>query len=102
MDNKEIVYINDGAIQCESGGLSEAETAQQLIDNGIDVSSSMCGYLSGVAVAAQCGLGDVNINLHVINIQNIPDALELGFKPVSSLKRDDDSGYVVIQCPLQA
>ena len=101
-ESQEIVYINDGTVQCESEGLSEIETAQQLIDNGIDVISSMCGFLSGIAVAAQCGLGDVNINLHIVNIQNVADAQELGFEPVSSLKRANDKGYVIIECQAQA
>ena len=95
----EIVYINDGAIQCESDGMSVIETAQVLIDNGIDVIKSQCGYLSGVVVAAQCGLGDININLHTIPIQNLPDAQSLGFESVLTLRRDDDIGYVVIECP---
>ena len=99
--NYELVYIDDGALQCESDGLSAEQTAQILINNGIDVVSSYCGYLSGIAVAAQCGLGDTNINLHNVNVQNIPDARELGFESVSSLKNNDDIGYVIIECPDQ-
>ena len=97
-DNHEIVYINDGAIQCESEGMSQQETAQILINGGIDVIKSQCGYLSGIDVAAQCGLGDNNINLHTINIQNLIDAQALGFDTVLTLNRDDDIGYVIIEC----
>lgn len=100
-ENHVLAYIDDGAVQCESDGLSADQTAQILIDDGIDVMLSHCGYLSGIAVAAQCGLGNTNINLHTINIQNIYDARELGFEPVSSLKHGDDIGYVIIECPNQ-
>ena len=93
-----IVYIDDGAIQCEYEGMSEIETAQILIDNGMDVLKSQCGYLSGIAVAAQCGLGDTSINLHTIPIQNLPDAQSLGYDSVSTLKRDNDIGYVITEC----
>lgn len=89
-DNLEWVYIDNGAIQCEFTGWSEKETAQTLIDNGIDVVNSSCGYLTGVGIADLCGLGDTNINLHRINRQNIPDARKLGYEPVSSLVREDD------------
>jgi len=95
----EIVYINDGAIQCESQGMSELETAQTLIDNGIDVLRSQCGFQSDIAVVAVCGAGDVNINLHTINSQNLSDAQALGFESVSTLKNDVDRGYVLIDCP---
>ncbi len=100
-ENTGLVYIDDGAIQCESNGLSVEQTAQILIDGGIAVTSSYCGYLSGIAVAAQCGLGDININLHKINIQNISDAKKLGFESVVSLRNGDDIGYVIIECPNQ-
>jgi hypothetical protein len=54
----ETVYINNGAIQCESSGLSEQETAKQLIDNGIDVILSTCGSQTGLDVPTVCGAGD--------------------------------------------
>jgi len=79
--------------------VSEQQTAQILIAKGINVVASQCGYLSGVAVAAQCGLGDINIHLHTINARNLPEAQALGFKSVSTLKREDDTGYVIIDCP---
>ena len=97
-DSQELVYINTGAIQCESEGVSERETAQQLIDIGIDVIASMCGFLTGVGVSAVCGAGDIYINLHVINVQNLTDAQALGFESVSSLKSEHGSGYAILGC----
>jgi hypothetical protein len=97
-DDRVTIYINNGAIQCESEGLSEQETAQQLIDNGIDVVMSTCGMLTGVVVPAACGEGDIYINLHVIYAQNLPDAQGLGFETVSALKTEDGVGYMILGC----
>ncbi len=97
-ENYEIIYIDDGAVQCESEGLSKEQTAQKLIDNGIDVIDSQCGYLSNLMVATLCGLGDANINLHTINAQDLSDAQALGFESISTLKHDDDIGYVITDC----
>ena len=52
--NQEIVYIKDAAIQCEFEGLSEIETAQILIDSGIDVLQSQCGCITnGFALSSK-------------------------------------------------
>jgi hypothetical protein len=100
-ENYDIVYIDNGAVQCESKGLSEQNTAQILTDKGIEVIASQCGYLSGLAMAAQCGLADINIHLHTINTLNLHDAQALGFESVSTLKRDDDIGYIIIDCSVR-
>ena len=97
-NNYEIIYIDDGAVQCESKGLSKEQTAQKLIDNGIGVIDSQCGYLSNFVVPTLCGLRDTNINLHIINAQNLSDAQALGFESVSTLKRGDDIGYGIAAC----
>ncbi|WP_185906603.1 hypothetical protein [Teredinibacter haidensis] len=86
------VYINSGAIQCETTGNSFQVTAQTLIEHGIDVINSTCGYITGLAVAAQCGLGDSNINIHTISAQNLPDAIELGYESTDTLPQ----GYTEI------
>lgn len=98
IEETKLVYINDGYIQCEFDGYSADETSQILINNGIDVLASYCGYISGISVGAACGFGANNINLHEINSQNIVDAENLGFAPVSELAMDDDLGYEIIDC----
>lgn len=97
-ENFGIVYINDGAIQCEFEGLSETETAQILVDAGIDVIESQCGFLTGVSVVDQCGAGDITINLHTIPIQNLPDAQTMGFESIETLNNDADTGYAITDC----
>lgn len=98
-DSLDIVYINNGSIQCESEGIPARETAQQLINRGIDVISSKCAFLTGIGAPAQCGLPGTMINIHVINAQNVPDAKELGFERVTTLRLDNTKGYEVIDCP---
>lgn len=93
-----MVYINNGSIQCESKGLAPATTAQTLIDHDIEVMQSQCGRLSGMAVAAQCGLGDININIHTINTDKLAGAEALGFQPVATLKNDSGAGYTINDC----
>ncbi len=95
----ELVYINNGSIQCESGGLSPAETAQKLVNRDIMVTQSQCGTLSGLAVPAQCGAGNININIHSIDSAALVDAEALGFKSVTTLAKGSDKGYTIIKCP---
>ena len=92
------VYINDGAVQCEFNGLNKTQTAQNLIDYNVEVIESNCGYISGIEVAAQCGLGDSNINLHLINEEQVADAQNIGYELVSTLENDNDVGYEIIDC----
>ena len=92
------VYINDGAVQCEFDGLNKTQTAQNLIDYNVEVIESNCGYISGIEVAAQCGLGDSNINLHLINEEQVADAQNIGYELVSTLENDNDVGYEIIDC----
>ncbi|HID80974.1 MAG TPA: hypothetical protein EYH06_04340 [Chromatiales bacterium] len=90
-DDTALVYIDNGAIQCESKGKTPAQTAQILINYGIDVISSKCA-VSG-AVATVCGGKTAGINLHEIWPQNISDAIEQGFS-----KAEDLEEYQVVEC----
>ena len=94
----EFVYISNDSRQCEVGNTPPETTAQILIDKGIDVISSHCGRLTGLAVAAVCGGNTLEINLHVINSQNTQDAKETGFGIVSELDSEAGVGFQVIEC----
>ena len=93
-----LVYVNDGSMQCEDGGMSGAETAAVLTEANIKVSSTQCGSLSNVAVVAMCGGPAININVHEIKTQDLGKAEELGFKNVSTLKQENNKGYEVSDC----
>lgn len=97
-ENQSLVYINDSSVQCEFEGVSEQETAQILIDYGVDVIESTCGYISGVAVATQCGLGDININVHLISDDKVIDAQNIGYELIATLENEEGLGYETIEC----
>ncbi len=94
-EGQELVYGSAGKIQCDlESGLTTSESAQKLIDNGIDVTSSYCGYISDMAVVTVCGAGTLDIILHLIPIQNSQDAQDLGF----SLASEMIDGYELNDC----
>ena len=93
-----LVYINNGAVQCESEGKSGAETAQLLTSENIVVTKTECGHLSNVAVIAMCGGPATNINVHRISSADLEKAQALGFKNVSTLKQQDNIGYDADVC----
>jgi hypothetical protein len=98
-ENSQLVYVSAGAIQCDYQGRTTTETAQLLIDAGIDVISSYCG-VTDMAYITVCGAATGDINLHEINAANVDDAKEIGFGPVSELV-DMGIGYQVRKCKTQ-
>jgi len=93
-----VVYINSGAIQCETSGKSATETAMLLTEENIAVSDSQCAQLAGLSVIAMCGAPTLNINLHSINAADLEKAQALGFKSVATLKQADSLGYTLSTC----
>ena len=93
-----VVYINSGAIQCESPGKTGAETALLLTEQNIAVSDTQCAQLAEVSVIAMCGAPTININLHSIKAADLEKAQALGFKDVATLKQAGSLGYTVSTC----
>jgi len=79
------VFADRGSRQCESTGISPGESAQLLINVGVDVLRSDCGIRTGVAFPAVCGGATGEIVVHQIRSVNLPTAEQLGFAPVSTL-----------------
>ena len=73
-----------GAPQCESA-ISIESSAQKLVNAGIDVLQSMCGYVTGVLYPAACGLPSGYILIHEIRSVNLPDAEPLGFQAINTI-----------------
>ena len=92
------VYINSGAIQCESDGQTGAETELLLTAENIRVTNTQCGHLANIAVIAMCGGPATNINVHEINVADLKKAQDLGFENVTTLKQKDHAGYDVTEC----
>ncbi len=94
-----LVYTGTGAAQCETGGLSLEQSAQRLIDAGIDVLDSACGAMTGVAFAAVCGAPTGEILVHEIRDVNAPHAREIGYESVETLvDPEQGTGYRLVDC----
>lgn len=72
------VYANTGAVQCEGGGASVPDMAQQMRDQGINVEMASCGH-DGLMRTAVCGAPDGSIGVFVIPQVDNQRALELGY-----------------------
>lgn len=97
--NTIFVYTSNRAIQCGSDGLSIGNTANMLIETGVDVLVSHCGITTGLDIPSVCGAGTSSINIHEIYVQNIVDAEILEFYPVDNLvNRELGLDYEVVSC----
>ena len=94
-----LVFESRQSIQCGTRGLTTQQSAQKLINGGIDVLESSCAAMTGFAYATVCGNGTGDILIHRIRRANLEDAEERGFVPVDEL-RDPlvGSGYVRVDC----
>ncbi len=97
--NITLVYINNGAIQCQGHGKSGDVTAAILEKAHINVHATQCARLTNIAVITMCGSPATNINLHEINTKDLAAAQLLGFKNVMTLKTNNNNkGYEVLKC----
>ena len=94
-----LVFESRQAIQCGSRGLTTQQSAQKLVNGGIDVLESNCGVNTGVAFATLCGLGTGDILIHKIRRVNLADAEQLGFSSVATLQNPAAGiGYAKVDC----
>lgn len=93
------VFIDNGAVQCQFSGKPPAETATLLTDGGVEVIESQCAVLTGMAVAAMCGMGDLNIHVHTIDANDVSKAETLGFRSVGALAQGEEAGWLPTDCP---
>jgi hypothetical protein len=80
------VFIAKGSIQCESTGQTRAQSAQPLVDAGIDVVSSRCAYDNSFSTIALCGAGTNEMIIHEIPQASLVDAENLGYASTQTLK----------------
>lgn len=78
------VYANTGAVQCEGGGASVPDMAQQMRDEGIAVEMASCGN-DGLVRTAVCGAPDGSIGVFVIPQADYQEALQLGYESFERL-----------------
>ncbi|MGR8950701.1 MAG: hypothetical protein ACU84Q_21880 [Gammaproteobacteria bacterium] len=95
-----LVFTSKGEQQCEDDtGDSTKATKARLVSNGIEVFSSECAKITGMMHPSLCGSITLDINVHSINEDLIPQAQKLGFETIESLE-DRDLDYKTYPCDL--
>jgi hypothetical protein len=84
------VYKDDQKVQCVENGVALDEMAEELTVNGIDVLCSQKGS-DGEPKDTACSIDEGSINVYLINAENEPDAVALGYDNVNTLPRYSDS-----------
>jgi len=98
-----LVYESRQAITCGTRGLTTQQSAQKLINGGIDVVRSNCGVITGIVLPAVCGIDSAEIIIHEIRSSNLRDAGQRGFHPVTELVDPaHEMGYMKVDCETRA
>ena len=96
---KVVVYTSKGNTQCNLDGLGSNESEQVLVNAGIDVIKTMCGYQSGIAHSAVCGGSTSDIIAHEIVGADLELAMKYGYQNISNLVDQDHMiGYEINEC----
>ncbi len=94
-----IVYISEGSTQCNDDGINFSDSAQTLINTGIDVLATHCRFTTGLDSLAVCGAQTTSIIAHEIRNVNLKDANDLGYEDIKSLVDEDLMlGYEIRAC----
>ena len=94
-----LVYESRQAIQCTTRGLTTQDSAQKLVNGGIDVLESNCGVDTDLVHATLCGLGTNEILIHKIRSSNLADAEQRGFSSVDTVRNPTTGiGYAKVEC----
>ena len=94
-----LVYESRQAIQCTTRGLTTQESAQKLVNGGIDVLESNCGVNTNLVFAAVCGAGTSDILIHKVRSANLADAEQRGFSSAATLSNPTTGiGYEKVDC----
>ncbi|MFC6632180.1 hypothetical protein [Microbulbifer taiwanensis] len=80
------VYRARGNKQCEGGGMSLEESGTKLTGNGVAVQESRCGVRTDRMYPAVCGGPTGDLLLHLIAMDSLDAALELGFDPADQVQ----------------
>lgn len=94
--NSVYVYDTDLVRSCDHPeNETLQESAQALVSEGVDVISSTCGEITGLAWPEVCGAPTGRINVHLIHRSNLVDVEPLGYKSVDRIGEvatDDGAG----------
>ncbi|WP_170915221.1 hypothetical protein [Enterovibrio nigricans] len=93
------VYIPQGAIQCETQGMTLADSTRRLASVGVTSGSAQCAEMTGMMFSTVCGAETGGIILHTIPTKEVLLAEKAGYKNAEGLKSASDGvGYAVINC----
>ena len=93
------VFESRQSVQCGTRGLTTQQSAQKLVNGGIDVLESNCGVTTGFAYAAVCGGATGEILIHKVRRANLGDAEQLGFESVETLRNPTTGiGFANVDC----
>ncbi|MDO8827553.1 hypothetical protein [Methylophaga sp.] len=94
-----LVYENRNALQCETTGITPAQSVAKLNAAGIEVSKTHCGHKTGVMYPAACGMGTGSILIHEITQADLAAAQQAGFGIVAELLNSEQgTGYEIVEC----
>lgn len=98
-DEMVVVYESRNALQCESSGITPAESAAKLASVSVAVKDTACASKTGIAYPAACGMGNGEILIHEIAAEDLKAAQNIGFQPVSELiNSEQKTGYDIVEC----
>jgi hypothetical protein len=80
------VYRKSGRKQCEGGGMTLQQSQAKLRENGLMVQESRCGVRTDRMFPAVCGAPTGDILLHLISMDALDAALELGYDPAEKMQ----------------
>ena len=98
-NDKTLVYISDGYVQCEQPPATLAQTRNALTQMGIKVFSSHCAQITDMSVISMCGAGGTGIHLHEIANSDVNKATNSGFGHANTLSAQS-LNYEIIECGL--
>lgn len=99
VDEPVLIYQDRNALQCESSGISPADSASKLSAMNIEVLDTYCGQRTGIAYPAACGMGTGAILIHQVAQADLDGARQAGFEPVAALVNlEQGTGYEFVEC----
>ncbi|MCO1333913.1 hypothetical protein MO867_06120 [Microbulbifer sp. OS29] len=80
------VYRSSGSKQCEGGGMTLPQSLAKLRGSGVAVQESRCGVRTDRMFASVCGAPTGDILMHLVGMDALDAALELGYNPAEKVQ----------------
>jgi hypothetical protein len=93
-----LVYDGREILRCAASTEDLTDSAQLLVNDGIDVLSSVCGTPTEQPDPNACTPSVPRLLIHEIRAANETDAEEAGFVNTDSLSTNSEAGFTSIDC----